>query len=111
MNHRTEAQFRALMQKIDYLNNISQTLSWDMRVTMPKDAAEYRGAEMGFLAGQIHALETSAEMETLLQELESTPIEDRVLQAMVRKARRSFLSKKNSTWVFSKGKRCAILRS
>lgn len=90
MNHRIEEQFRALMQKIDYLNNISQTLSWDMRVTMPKDAAEYRGAEMGFLAGQIHSLETSAEMETLLQELESTPIEDGVLQAMVRKARRSF---------------------
>ncbi|MBQ9685605.1 MAG: carboxypeptidase M32 [Oscillospiraceae bacterium] len=87
MAHKAEQQFRSVMQKIDYLTNISQTLSWDMRVMMPQDAAEYRGAEMGFLAGQIHALETSEEMAALLQELEAAPIEDRVLAAMVRKAR------------------------
>ena len=87
MDYSAEERFRALMRKIDYLNNISQTLSWDMRVMMPKDAAEYRGAEMGFLAGQIHTLETSPEMEALLQELESTQPEDFVLRAMIRKAR------------------------
>ncbi len=85
-----EERFRSLMQKIDTLNNISQTLSWDMRVTMPQDAAEYRGAEMGFLAGQIHALETSPEMEALLQELEAAPPESEILQAMVKKARRTY---------------------
>ena len=90
MNQSTEERFRSLMQKIDYYTNISQTLSWDMRVMMPKDASEYRGAEMGFLAGQIHALQTSPEMEALLQELEEQPPEDHVLQAMVQKARRSF---------------------
>ena len=90
MNRRAEEQFRSLMQKIDWLTNISQTLSWDMRVAMPKDAAEYRGAEIGFLAGQIHSLETSPEMESLLQELESTPPEDEILKAMVKKARRTY---------------------
>ena len=90
MKQGVEEQFRALMQKIDMLNNISQTLSWDMRVMMPRDAAEYRGAEMGFLAGRIHALETSPEMEALLQDLEAEPPEDRVLRIMVQKARRTF---------------------
>ena len=54
INHRTEERFRSLMQKIDCLTNIMQTLSWDMRVVMPRDAAEYRGRETGFLAGEIH---------------------------------------------------------
>ena len=89
MDHRIYEQFRSLLQKIDFLTNISQTLSWDMRVTMPKDAAEYRGAQMGFLAGQIHALQTSSEMGELLQELEASQIEDPVLAAMVQKARRT----------------------
>ncbi|MBR4551698.1 MAG: carboxypeptidase M32 [Oscillospiraceae bacterium] len=90
MNHSAEEQFRTLMERIDFLNNISQTLSWDMRVMMPKGAAEYRGAEIGFLAGQIHELETSPEMAALLQELESAPPEDGLLRAMLQKARRSY---------------------
>ena len=90
MARKAEQQFRSLMQKIDYLNNISQTLSWDMRVMMPKGAAEYRGAEMGFLAEQIHELETSPEMQALLQKLEETPPQDPVLLAMVQKARRAY---------------------
>ncbi len=77
------------MERIDCLTNISQTLSWDMRVMMPRDAAEYRGAEMGLLAGQIHALQTGPEMEALLSELASAPPEDPVLLAMVQKARRT----------------------
>ena len=95
MERRAEEQFRLLMQKIDYLNNISQTLAWDMRVMMPKDAAEYRGAEMGFLAGQIHELETSPEMEALLCELEERPPERELLRKMVRKARHTFDRQKN----------------
>ena len=87
--HLTEERFRALMGRIDMLTNISHTLSWDMRVTMPKDAAEYRGSEIGFLAGEIHALETSDEMESLLRELEEAPPADPVLRAMVQKARRT----------------------
>ena len=90
MTRTAEERFRALMRKIDMLQNISQTLSWDMRVMMPKDAAEYRGAEMGLLAAQIHALETAPETEALLRELEAAPTEDAVLSAMLRKARRSF---------------------
>lgn len=90
MESSVEKRFRSLMEKIDYLTNISQTLSWDMRVMMPKDAAVYRGREMGFLAGQIHALETSDEMDALLQELEASPPEDAVLRAMAAKARRTY---------------------
>ena len=90
MDRSTEDRFTSLMQKIDYLNNISQTLSWDMRVMMPKDAAEYRGREMGFLAGQIHELETSSEMDFLLGELEALPPENEILQAMVKKARYTY---------------------
>ena len=90
INHRTEERFRSLMQKIDCLTNIMQTLSWDMRVVMPRDAAEYRGRETGFLAGEIHALQTSPEMEMLLGELEAVPPEDSVLRAMVQKARRMY---------------------
>ena len=89
MEHDAERRFRALMERIDCLTNISQTLSWDMRVMMPRDAAEYRGAEMGLLAGQIHALQTGPEMEALLSELASAPPEDPVLLAMVQKARRT----------------------
>ena len=90
MTQRVEERFRSIMQKIDYLTNISQTLSWDMRVMMPKDAAEYRGAEMGFLAGQLHALETSSEMDDLLCELEAAPPEDTVLLTMMKKARATY---------------------
>ena len=90
MRQKAEERFRTLMREIDYLNNISQTLSWDMRVMMPKDVAQYRGEEMGFLAGQIHALETSSEMASLLQQLEEPPSDDAVLRAMVQKARRNY---------------------
>ncbi len=87
MGQRTEERFRALIQKIDCLTNISQTLSWDMRVMMPRDAAAYRNEEMGLLAAQIHELKTSEGMEELLLSLEKEPSEDPILQAMVRKAR------------------------
>ena len=88
MGEKTEARFRALVGEIEYLNNISQTLSWDMRVMMPAAAADYRGQEMGYLAGRIHALETSPEMGELLHALEADPPRDPVLGAMVQRARR-----------------------
>ncbi len=88
MGEKTEARFRALVGEIEYLNNISQTLSWDMRVMMPAAAADYRGQEMGYLAGRIHALETSPEMGELLHALEADPPRDPVLGAMVQRTRR-----------------------
>ena len=90
MGQKNEARFRALMEKADYLTNISQTLSWDMRVMLPAGAAAYRGAEIGFLAGQLHALQTSEEMEELLLSLEADPPEDPVTRAMAARARRTF---------------------
>ena len=88
MGEKTEAHFRALVGEIEYLSNISQTLSWDMRVMMPAAAADYRGQEMGYLAGRIHALETSPEMGELLHALEADPPRDPVLGAMVQRTRR-----------------------
>lgn len=88
MGEKTEARFRALVGEIEYLSNISQTLSWDMRVMMPTAAADYRGQEMGYLAGRIHALKTAPEMGELLQALEADPPRDPVLGAMVQRARR-----------------------
>ena len=90
MGKKTEARFRALLDRIDCLNYISQTLSWDMRVVMPADAAGYRGREIALLAGEIHALQTSSEMGELLSSLEADPPQDLILQAAVRHARDTF---------------------
>ena len=69
MGQKTEARFRALLNEIEQLNNISQTLSWDMRVMMPPSAAPYRSEEMGYLAQRLHVLQTSDETEELLLSL------------------------------------------
>ena len=90
MGQKSEARFRALLEKIDGLTSISGALSWDMRVTMPPDAARYRGREMALLAGQLHALKTSDRMEELLLSLEADPPRDPVVQAMVQRARREY---------------------
>ena len=95
MGQKNEARLRALLGEIEYLSNISQTLSWDMRVVMPAAAADYRGREMGYLAGKCHALETSPEMGELLLSLEAEPPADPVTRAMVRQARRTFDRLKN----------------
>ena len=90
MGQKNEARLRALLEQIEYLNNISQTLSWDMRVTMPAAAADYRGREMGYLASRLHALRTSPEMGELLLSLTADPPADPLWQAAVRKARRTY---------------------
>ena len=95
MGQKNEARLRALLEEIEYLNNISQTLSWDMRVTMPAAAADYRSREMGYLAGKRHALETSSEMGDLLTSLEQEAPEDPILRAAVRQARRTYDRLKN----------------
>ena len=90
MGQQNVARFRALLEEIDLLTNISQTLSWDMRVMMPPAAADYRGKEMGYLAGRLHALRTSPEMEELLLALEADPPQDALTLAMMRQARAAF---------------------
>lgn len=90
MGQKAEARFRALLNEIEELHNISQTLSWDMRVVMPPAAASYRSREMGYLAGRLHALQTSPEMEELLISLEADPPQDPVLRAALKASRRTF---------------------
>lgn len=90
MKKETELRFRQLMKKIDYYNNISNSLSWDMRVVLPPAAAEYRGDTMGFLANEVHRLKTSGEMQELLEELSEEPIPDFLLNRMFLKAKREY---------------------
>ena len=90
MGEKKQARFRALLNEIECLNNISQTLSWDMRVVMPPAAADYRSRETGLLAKRIHSLRTSPEMEELLLILAADPPRDPVLLAAAQDARRTF---------------------
>ena len=90
MGQKTEARLRSLTERIDRLNNISATLAWDMRVTMPPGGAAYRGETMGVLAREIHGIRTSPEMGELLLELAADPLTDPIICAMADKARREY---------------------
>lgn len=90
MKHETELRFRQLMKKIDCYNNISNSLSWDMRVALPPAAAEYRGDTMGFLANEVHRLKTSEEMKELIGELSEATVTDFILRRMLRKAEKEY---------------------
>ena len=79
-----------LAREIDFLENTILTLSWDMRVNLPKQAGEYRGNTIGFLSGQVFARKTSERMDEILSVLEEAPEEDAVTAAMIRKFRREY---------------------
>ncbi|MBO4290038.1 MAG: carboxypeptidase M32 [Lachnospiraceae bacterium] len=79
-----------LAKEIDFLENTIMTLSWDMRVNLPKQAGEYRGNTIGFLAGQVFERKTSPKLNEVLCVLEEEPAEDEVLAAMIRKFRREY---------------------
>ncbi len=85
-----EKRFRALVREIDFLENIRSTLSWDMRVNLPLDAAQYRGDSIAFLSGEAMKRKTSPEMDELLCALEEKPAEDPVLAAMIKKYRKQY---------------------
>ena len=79
-----------LAREIDFLENTIMTLSWDMRVNLPKQAGEYRGNTIGFLSGQVFERKTSKRMDEILCVLEEEPAEDELLAAMIRKFRREY---------------------
>lgn len=76
--------------EIDYLENTIMSLSWDMRVNLPRDAGEYRGDVIGFLSGEVYKRKTSPRMDEILGILEQEPADDAVLSAMIRKFRREY---------------------
>ncbi len=78
------------MKEIDFLDNIRNTLSWDMRVNLPADAAGYRGDSIGFLSGEIMKRVTGPRMDELLSTLEQQDTEDPVLAAMVKSFRKKY---------------------
>ncbi len=80
-----------IAREIDFLENTIMTLSWDMRVNLPRDSGEYRGNTIGFLSSQAYVRKTSARLDEVLCVLEENPAEgDEVLSAMVRKFRRDY---------------------
>ncbi|MCF0149801.1 MAG: carboxypeptidase M32 [Firmicutes bacterium] len=85
-----EKRFRELNREIDFLQNIRNTLSWDMRVNLPLNAAEYRGNSIAFLSGEMMKRKTGAEMNDLLCALEEKPAEDPILAAMIKKCRKEY---------------------
>ena len=89
-NEDAEKRFRALVREIDFLENIRSTLSWDMRVNLPLDAAGYRGDSIAFLSGEAMKRKTSDEMNELLCVLEEKPAEDPILEAMIKKYRKQY---------------------
>lgn len=86
MNKKTEQRFRQIMQEIDYYTNTINSLSWDMRVCLPPDAAEYRGDTISFLSSKLYEIKTSKEMGDLVSELEKEKIDDFILSRMVKRA-------------------------
>ncbi len=86
-----EAKLREIAREVDFLQNISMTLSWDMRVNLPKLAAEYRGDSLGYLSSEILKRKTSPELDEALSVLEEEKIEDdEVLAAMVKNFRKEY---------------------
>lgn len=83
---------RALAAEIDYLENTIMTLSWDMRVNLPRDAGEYRGDVIGFLTGEAYKRKTSERMNEILGILEEgfDTEDDPVLSAMIRHFRKEY---------------------
>ena len=81
-----------LAREIDYLENASRILSWDMRVNLPKAAGEYRGETIGFLAGEVYRRKTSPALDEILSTLEDAPELDEITRALVRKFRREHRS-------------------
>ena len=62
-----------LAKEIDFLENTIMTLSWDMRVNLPKQAGEYRGNTIGFLSGQVFEQKTSKKLDEIIQISERGP--------------------------------------
>ena len=107
--NRTQAErfLREQAREIDFLENTVRTLSWDMRVNLPRSSGEYRGNTIGFLSAEIFRRKTAPALEEALCILEEeTGTEDgnrggktaavesetdaEILRAMVRKFRREY---------------------
>lgn len=56
-------EFKDYLRNIEYLNNASGVLYWDMRVGIPKKGIPYRGELLGFLSGETYKLQTSETMK------------------------------------------------
>ncbi len=80
----------AIAKEVDFLENISLTLAWDMRVNLPIEATEYRGNSLGFLAGEVFSRKTSKELDEVLCVLEEDTPDEEITAAMVRKFRREY---------------------
>ena len=78
------------MREISIMENISNTLAWDMRVNLPPKAAAYRAETMGFLSEKIYIMKTSEELKELCEKLSSSGGLDLITGAMVKKALKEY---------------------
>lgn len=88
-------KFRKIMNNIERLNNIINTLAWDMRVNLPPQAAEYRSEVIGYLSDNIYSLKVSDELKDSADYLESCEDNDEITKAMIKKAQREYLKLKS----------------
>jgi len=79
------AKFKELMREINIVDNIINTLSWDMRVNLPPKAAVYRAETMGYLSEKLYALKTSPVLKDLCDKL-SSENNDLITSAMIKSA-------------------------
>lgn len=59
-------------QETARLESINNLLGWDERTKLPKAGAEFRGDQMAYLSGLIHARQTDSKVEDWLAALEGT---------------------------------------
>jgi carboxypeptidase Taq len=69
-------QLRAMMRKMKHYEEAIGVLHWDLRTGAPRQAAEGRAQVIATLSGELFQLQTSNEMEAVLQTLSksSTPL-------------------------------------
>lgn len=75
-----------LMKQINYYENITLTLQWDMRVNLPPKAAEYRGDTIGFLSEQVYKLKTDPRMKDAAEAVLAHGEVDQITEAMAKRA-------------------------
>jgi carboxypeptidase Taq len=86
----TYQQFETLIRELGTASQVQSLLGWDQETMMPKKAAAARAEQMAFMAGIVHEKQTSDELGTLLEKLESEGGDDPVMQTNVREMRRLY---------------------
>ncbi|WP_293029840.1 carboxypeptidase M32 [Natronococcus sp.] len=85
----TYEQFEERITRISNVGNAAGILRWDQEVVMPEEGTPARAQQLSALSSISHELLTADETGDLLEELESSDLEDEQ-QAAVREVRRQY---------------------